>query len=239
MKSIFKKIMAIVLVVSLSIVCSAFPVAALEESEIINISTFERDIEVSGIMFHVSITTNADGTKNVIVEGDGSTVSWTTDNAEEEPLQPQANVVSDSYSSFRYTHCSTAAVPWYLYRPLQNDGGSSTKGVSYNDSEFCRRFAEEIASMNAADDRISFYLKNNDLAANPGSQILLGAVGGYAGFYVATTLIASTIAGAVGVIISSYAIPAIWEAAISELVEAEYANIRTAMGNADNYYELA
>lgn len=234
-----KRMISFILFISLMFTCLAFPTSAMDFEEV-DASEYiisEYPIEVDGTLFNVSVRLNEDGTKTVTVVGGEETISWTTVN-EEEPQMALRATRTASYGSFRYIYSSTAASVWNLYRPLQSDGGSSSKGVGY-DSGYCQSFAEEVDTMKAADERISDYLKTNNLASSPGSQILLGALGGYLGYYVAQTAISATIAGAVGVIISSFIIPAAWEAAIAALVQVEYYNIRNAMGMADYYYELA
>ena len=93
--------------------------------------------------------------------------------------------------------------------------------------------------MKAAEERVNQYLADENLANSFGAQLLLSGAGGAVGFRVAHSMISSTIAGMVAFIITSYAIPILWEAAITALVEVEYYNIRNSMIDADYYFELA
>lgn len=240
MKKIYKQVVAIIVMVSLTIVCFAIPASAMDSDRIIaSPFTSFYDIEVGGVIYNVTITRNPNGTRNVWVAGNGTSISWTTKVTEVEPVPAAANVESNSYDSYRYTFCETAATAWYLYRPLQDDGSAATKGIDDPDSEFARRFADEVDNMNEADERISQYLKENDIASDPGTQIMLSAAENALSFVVATTMVAAVIAGIVGTIINMFVVPAIYQAVLAELIEDQYYNIRTAMLNANNYFELA
>lgn len=236
MKKLFKKrILSLVLIVSLIFTVFAIPASAINIGDI-NSSTY--NIEVDGILFYVTITPNSDGTKSINVVGDGKTVSWSSADSTDDLLSPLSDRMTGSYDSYRYIYSSTAASVWNLYRPLQEDGSPWAKGVS-RDSSYCRSFASEVDSMNAAEERVNQYLADENLANTFGSQLLLSGAGGAASFLVAHSLIASVIAGIVGYIISACLIPALWEAAITALVETEYDNIRNAMINANYYFDLA
>ena len=93
--------------------------------------------------------------------------------------------------------------------------------------------------MNDADDRVRYFLEGEGLASGLPAQMLLSAAGGVATFDVVASKAGAAIAGIAGFIITSLAIPALWEATITALVENEYYNIRTSMENANIYYEAA
>lgn len=236
MKMLFsKKIISVFLVVSLMFTIFVIPSSAIDVSEM-DTSTYL--IEVDGTTYHVTVTPNANGTKLITVVNENETISWTTAEFVQEGVSPADTRMTGSYSSYRYIYSSAAANVWNLYRPLQADGDACSKGVSY-DSAACRNFAAEVEAMKAAEVRVNQYLADEDLANTFGAQLLLSGAGGAAGFLVAQSLIASTIAGMVGYIISTYAIPFLWEAAIEALVEAEYHNIRSSMIDANYYFEIA
>lgn len=236
MKMLLKKRMiSLVLIASLLLTVFAVPASAMNIGNI-NASTY--NIEVDGILFNVTVTPNIDGTKSITVVGNGEVVSWSSENFIEEVAGTLDTRMTGSYDSYRYIYSSSAASVWNLYRPLQDDGGAWAKGVP-EDNAACRSFASEVESMKAAEERVNQYLADEDLANTFGVQLLLSGAGSAAGFLVAHTLIASTIAGMVAFIISSYAIPALWQSAIAALVEVEYYNIRNAMIDANYYFELA
>ena len=236
MKMLLKKrILSFVLIASLLFTVFAVPASAMNIGNI-NASTY--NIEVDGILFNVTVTPNIDGTKSITVVGNGEVVSWSSENFIEEVAGTLDTRMTGSYDSYRYIYSSSAASVWNLYRPLQDDGGAWAKGVP-EDNAACRSFASEVESMKAAEERVNQYLADENLANSFGAQLLLSGAGGAVGFRVAHSMISSTIAGMVAFIITSYAIPILWEAAITALVEVEYYNIRNSMIDADYYFELA
>ena len=240
MKKNNNRFISILTIISIVLSCFMFPLSAIDmDSNAVLHSGAVYDIEVGGVNYHVTVTPNADGSLAVVVEGGGSTVYMTTNRIVEEPVSVDYNVISHSYGGYRYTFCETAAVPWHLYRPLPADGSAATKGIGYIDSEFAERYADEIKTAVQADALIDEFTANKGAAGTIGAQVLLGAVGGYLGFFVPPSRIAATIAGAVSTLIFSFAIPAVWEAALTELVDIQYYVIREALMAAENYFELA
>lgn len=239
MNNFCKRIMVMILVVSLSIACFAIPASAVDLDGIhANSPVLVYDIKVNGVVYNVVITLNNDGTSNVSVDGNGNTLSWTT-KASEAEYEPLANIESHSYDSYRYTFCETAATPWHLYRPLQDDGSAATKGIGYAKSEFARRFADQIKNMLNAEALISQFLEIHELITSPVNSALLEAVGGIAGYYLLPTLRATAIAGAIGILLAKFGIPRSLEEVLSKLVEEQYNNICDYIDAANNYFELA
>ncbi|MBP3917736.1 MAG: hypothetical protein J6I50_01015 [Clostridia bacterium] len=230
-----KKIISIILVISLTFTFLAIPTVATNIN-VTNAATYS--IKIDNTLFNVTITPNTNGTKTITVVGGGNAISWSSAKLEKEDAVPMSDRVTGSYDSYRYIYCSTAAYVWHLDRPLQNDGSACSKGVM-SDSSSCRSFAREVESMKASEERINKYLAEKNLALTEGAQLILAGAGSAAGFLVASTLIASTVAGIVAYIMTSYTIPSMWESAITILVETEYNNIRNAMINANYYFEKA
>lgn len=240
MKKFYKRFVAIIVLVSLTIVCFAIPASAMDSERIIaSPSASFYDIEVGGVIYDVVITRNSNGTRNICVEGNGTTLSWTTKVREVEPVPSAVNVEANSYGPYRYTFCETCATAWYLYRPLQDDGGAATKGIDDPDSEFARRFADEIKNMIRAEELISDFLEINELITVPVTEILLNAVGDISEFLVKTSKIGAVIAGAISFIIDLYDIPELLKSGISDLIEDQYYEIRSSVSVLDNYFELA
>lgn len=239
MKKFYKQVVAIIVMVTFTITYFAIPAAAIDSEGIVaNRFTSVYDIDVDGITYNVVITSNLDGTDNILVEGNGTTLSWTTKVIEDE-LEPLANIESASYESYRYTFFETAAVPWHLYRPLQDDGSAATKGIGYADSEFARRFADQIININNAEELISQFFVIQEIISKPIPHMLLKVLGDVALYKAGIPERPLIIAGAVADLMASYGVPTNLESALEALIKAQYSNICDYVAAADNYFELA
>ena len=89
-----------------------------------------------------------------------------------------------------------------------------------------------------AEGLISQFLEIHELITSPVNSALLDAVGGIAGFYLITTLRATAIAGAIGVLLATFGIPTSLESALTALVEAQYNNICDYIDAANNYFSI-